>query len=358
MLLATEPDPDPIEVVERGEAPRLSALRLHSGTVYRWNRPCYGVNPDGKAHLRIENRVLPAGPSAADEVANAALFFGLILALDEPGFDITKKLRFDDAKANFLNAARHGLKSTFTWLDGRDYKAPELLREELLPRAREGLLNRGLAPADVHRYCDILEARLETRQTGAQWVLSSLASMGDAGSRDEGYRSVVLAAADRQRDNQPVHTWRLAALHETKDWRDSYRYVHQFMTTDLFTVRPEDIVDLAASVMEWEYTRHVPVEDDDGRLVGLVTMRDMLKVLAMRRQRGDEPVSVEQIMLKNPLTVHRDASSVGALRIMRDREVSCLPVVDDEGMLVGLVTNYDLLRVAAGWMEEQLASFA
>ncbi len=187
------------------------------------------------------------------------------------------------------------------------------------------------------------------------WICSRICSISTLSSTA---LRVVLATADRQRGDKPVHAWRLAALHETKDWRDSYRFVHQFMTTDLFTVRPDDIVDLAASVMDWEYIRHVPVEDDDGRLVGLVTMRDMLKVLSIRRKRGDEPVSVAQIMRPDPLTVHRDSLSADALRLMRDRKVSCLPVTDDDGMLVGLITNYDLLKVAAGWMEEQLASLA
>ena len=272
ILLSTEPDEDPMELISRGVPPKLSALRLHNGTVYRWNRPCYGVT-DGVAHLRIEHRTLPSGPTPADEVANAAFFFGLMSGLGEQFADITQHMRFEDAEHNFLNAARFGLRANFAWT-GRDWKAADLLRDVLIPQARDGLAAKGIAAEDITRYMDILEARVTTGQTGAQWALGSLEAMGDSGTKEERHRTLVIATLDRQRTNLPVHTWRLAALGETQDWRDSYRYVAQFMATDLFTVRPEDIVDLAASVMHWEHVRHVPVEDEDGRLVGLVTMRD------------------------------------------------------------------------------------
>lgn len=357
ILLSTEPDEDPMAVVERGEAPRLSALRLHNGTVYRWNRPCYGIS-DGKAHLRIEHRALPAGPTPADEVANAAFLFGLISALEQEHGDITQRMKFDDAKQNFLNAARFGLKANFTWTDGKDWKVRDLLREVLVPQARAALIAKGIARDDVTRYMDIIDERVASGQTGAQWMLGSLDAMGGSGTRDERHRSLVIATLDRQKANVPVHAWRLAALDETKDWRDSYRHVGQYMSTDLFTVRPEDIVDLAASVMHWEHVRHVPVEDDDGRLVGLVTMRDLLAILSGALRPSSGPVSVDQIMKRDLITAQPDTLSVDALRLMRDHKVNCLPVVDDDGRLVGLVTDTDLLTVATAWMEEQLASLA
>lgn len=357
ILLSTEPDEDPMELISRGVPPKLSALRLHNGTVYRWNRPCYGVT-DGVAHLRIEHRTLPSGPTPADEVANAAFFFGLMTALGDQFADVTQHLSFDHAEHNFLNAARFGLRANFAWTDGRDWKAADLLRDVLIPQARAGLTSKGIASEDINRYMDILEARVATGQTGAQWMLGSLDAMGDSGTKDERHRTLVVASLERQRSNHPVHTWRLAALGETQDWRDSYRYVAQYMATDLFTMRPEDIVDLAASVMHWEHVRHVPVEDDDGLLVGLVTMRDMLELLAtgLKPQRG--PISVEQIMKRDPITVTPDCLSVDALRLMRDHKASCLPVVDETGLLVGMVTDTDLLKVATAWMEEQLASLA
>ena len=107
-IMITQPDEDPFQVLARGETPLLSALRMHNGTVWRWNRACYGV-ADGIAHLRIENRALPSGPTVQDEIANAAFFVGLMVALPEEYGEIAKRLSFDDAKENFFAAARHGL---------------------------------------------------------------------------------------------------------------------------------------------------------------------------------------------------------------------------------------------------------
>src|SRR4029077_12490264 len=100
---------------------------------------CYGV-AGGLAHLRIENRAMPAGPTVADEIANAALFAGLMLALPQEYGDISQRMSFDDAKSNFFRAARHGLDAQFNWIDGNTYTAAGLLLDHLLPLARQGLI--------------------------------------------------------------------------------------------------------------------------------------------------------------------------------------------------------------------------
>src|ERR1051325_3159853 len=137
-IMITQPDEDPFQVLARGETPLLSALRMHNGTVWRWNRACYGV-AGGLAHLRIENRALPSGPTVQDEVANAALFVGLMAALPQAYGDISKRLNFDDAKENFFAAARHGLNAQLRWLDGQSLSASSLILGSLLPLARAGL---------------------------------------------------------------------------------------------------------------------------------------------------------------------------------------------------------------------------
>jgi hypothetical protein len=104
LLLATDLDEDPMKVLDRGGVPNLTALRLHNGTVYRWNRACYGIS-DGKPHLRIEARAFPAGPSVLDEMATAAFFFGLMSSVSHEVQDVQRVMRFDDARANFIAAA-------------------------------------------------------------------------------------------------------------------------------------------------------------------------------------------------------------------------------------------------------------
>ncbi len=356
VLLASELGEDPYNALAEGRVPTLQALRMHNSTVYRWNRPCYGVY-EGKPHLRIENRVLPAGPTPVDSVANAAFWFGLMAAVDQHYGDVTKVMDFDDAKGNFLSAARLGLRAQFTWLDAdKPVPAQELIRHEMLPMAREGLTRAGIDAADVNRYLDIIAARLDTGRTGAQWQLSSLAGMKGAGTQGERLTSLTAAALEYQWRGEPVHTWPLAQLDRVDTVRRNYRRVEQFMTTDLVTVNKDDSVDLVANMMVWEGIRHVPVEDSQHRLVGLVSARQLLRVLgseplATKR----DPVAVSTIMQPAPFTVTPETFTVDAIRLMRDNKVSCLPVVKDEH-LVGVITDYDFLQIAADMIERELAN--
>jgi len=354
VLIAGEQDEPPLELIERGGIPKLSALCLHNGTVYRWNRPCYGVK-DGIAHLRIENRVLPAGPTIVDEVANAAFFFGLMTAMGETHGDVSRVMDFDDAKENFMAAARYGLKARFQWLHGRSFSADELILDRLIPAAREGLTERGVDSGDVDRYLGVLEERVRRGRTGSQWALDSIAAMGQRGTRHSRDRSLVRAMVEQQEAGEPVSRWPLAELAEQTDWLDSYRTVGQVMTTDLFTVHPEDLIDLAASLMDWEHIRHVPVEDHEGRLIGVVSHRRVLRMVG-RGMKHDEalPISVREIMKTDPVSVSQDTSTLEAIETMRRHKVSCLPVVTEGDQLVGIVTEHDFIAVAAHLLEEKL----
>ena len=163
---------DPFESLSRNRLPRLKALSLFNGTVYRWNRPCYGVH-QGRAHLRIENRVLPSGPSVLDEVANAAFFCGLVTGLAQEHGDVTPGSPSPRSSPTSQSAARSGLNAQLNWLDGGSMSAPELIRERLLPVAREGLRHRGIRGEDIKRYLGVIEKRVENGQTGADWLLRS-----------------------------------------------------------------------------------------------------------------------------------------------------------------------------------------
>jgi len=353
VLIAGEYGDDPIEAIERGEVPSLKALSLHNGTVYRWNRPCYGTK-DGIAHLRIENRVLPAGPTVQDEVANAAFFFGLMTALDRQYPDITKEMEFDHAKENFMAAARYGLKAQLTWTGGKQYTAQDLLIQQLLPAARDGLIEHGIDGSDVDRFCGILEDRVKSGRTGAQWAFDSLAAMNGKGTLDERHRALVSSTAAMQATDKPGHEWELASFDGTGDWRHSFRTVGQVMTTDLFTVGPEDLVDLAASLMEWEHLRHVPVEDAEGRLVGLLSHRALMRVVAHGPdKKKSDAVAVREIMKRNPVTVHPDTPTLETIDMMRTHKVGCLPVMKDD-RLVGIVTEHDFIEIAYNLLAVEL----
>ncbi len=353
VILSKQLDEDPMEVLARGEAPGLAALRLHNGTVWRWNRPCYGIS-DGRPHLRIENRALPSGPTTLDEMANAAFFIGLMSSLRDEYGEVDGVMAFDDAKDNFFAAARHGLKAQFTWVGGHSYAATALILDHLLPLAREGLKQSGIETEDIDHYLGIFEERVSRERTGAKWMLESLAGMGNRATREIRYRTLTAAMLEQQKAGVPVYRWPLAELKETEDWRQSYQTVGQFMSTDLFTVRPDDLVDLAASVMDWKHIRHVPVEDDRGRLVGIISHRDLLRLLARGgASNNGEPVKVRSLMKPDPITVRPDTSTLEAIATMRRHNVGCLPVVEGD-RLVGILTAQDFLSVSAKLFEEQL----
>jgi CBS domain-containing protein len=354
-IMISEPDENPFQVLARGETPSLSALRLHNGTVWRWNRACYGVT-EGVAHLRIENRALPSGPTVVDEIANAAFFTGLMAALPQVYGDIAKRMVFDDAKMNFFRAARHGLDAQFQWVDGQSISAPSLILDHLLPLARQGLRNMQVATGDVDKYLRIVEERARSRQTGAGWIMKSLAAMESSLSKDARQRKLTSAMLASQKQGQPIHRWANIEKAEAEGWEQGYRTVGQFMSTDLFTVGPDDLVDLAASVMDWRHIRHVPVEDQEGRLVGLVTHRGVLRVLSTgnRTNSDDSSTTVRDVMVHNPVTVSPDTSSLDAIEIMRGNRVGCLPVVEGD-QLVGIVTSYDFLEASAKLFQQHLA---
>ncbi len=352
VVLTRRIEDDSLAALARGELPQLAALRLHNGTVWRWNRPCYGIH-EGRAHLRIEMRALPAGPSIADELANAAFFFGLMVALPQEYGPIEQAMSFDAARENFLGAARQGLRAQFDWLGGKSIPAANLILEHLLPLARAGLAST-VAVEDADRLLDLLAERVQRAKTGSLWALRSLAGMADRGTREQSHRALVAAMLAEQKGERPVAEWPLAEL-STEDRRAGYQRIEHYMATDLFTVRPDDLVDLAASVMSWRHIRHVPVEDDEGRLVGLVSHRDLLRLFATRGfgARIAEPIAVREIMKAEPVSVAPETPTLEAIRLMRERKIGCLPVVRD-GRLVGIVTAQDFLALSAELFEQHL----
>lgn len=352
IILTREIEENSLETYRRGGTPELKAWRMHNGTVWRWNRPCYGILY-GRPSLRIEARYLPAGPTVLDEVANAAFFLGLMTALPTEFGDVRERMRFDEAKTNFFTVARYGLRSQITWLDGRSYSVPQLIVDELLPLARRGLEVAKIDDADIDRYLGTLEVRVRHETNGARWILDSLSNMDPAAKPNVRMRTLVAAMIRNQEQNIPVHEWPLATIEKKSDWIDNFRTAEQFMSRDLFTVRPSDVIDLAASLMEWRHVRHVPVEDDHGHLVGLVSHRDLIAMLASNRARSADEMVVADVMKRDLLTISPETPTLDALYLMRERGIGCLPVCKN-GKLVGMITAHDFLTVSTRLLEERL----
>jgi CBS domain-containing protein/gamma-glutamylcysteine synthetase len=351
-LVGTDLDEAPLAMLDRGEIPQLKALRLHNGTIYRWNRACYGLT-DGKPHLRIENRIMPAGPSTVDEIANAAFWAGMMIEIAAREDDLTHRIDFDQAGANFYTAAREGIGSTFTWLDGEDIGARELILGRLLPLAEAGLRRQKVDDADVTKYLGVIEERVRTARTGARWALSSWNSLRDRATPAERANAIVAATVQRQLSGRPVAEWERARLDEAKVSSRNYLRVENYMTTDLFTVHADDPIEIVANLMIWERIRHVPVEDHAHGLVGVVTHRGVLRFVMGGGSTRRTPVS--EIMKRDVATVTPETPTLEALRMMRRLKVGCLPVVHND-KLVGIVTEEDFMDIASKLLEEQLGA--
>ncbi|MEZ7003183.1 glutamate--cysteine ligase [Streptomyces sp. AD55] len=212
-LLPICDDEDPLEVLDAGGVPRLAELVLHNGTVYRWNRPVYDV-ADGVPHLRVENRVLPAGPTVTDVIANAAFYYGVVRALAEEPRPLWTRLPFESAAANFDAACRHGIEARFAWprrgrLGGMaEVDAADLVREELLPLAAAGLDAWGVEPADRDLYLGVIEERCRRRVNGATWQAATFHAAREAGlSREEALAATTRRYRELTNRGDPVHLW-------------------------------------------------------------------------------------------------------------------------------------------------------
>ncbi len=356
IILTREIEENSLELLKSGKIPNLDAWRMHNGTIWRWNRACYGVL-NGVPSLRIEARFLPSGPSVVDEMANTAFFLGLMIALPAEFGDVRELMSFDDVKTNFFSTARFGLKTNINWLNGESFRAEKLILDELLPRARKGLESVGVDAADIEKYLGVLQERVAKKCTGASWMLESVAAMDKRAKPNVQMRSLVAAMIENQETEVPVHEWKLAEIPDKTDWIDNYKTVEQFMTTDLFTVRPDDIIDLAANLMHWRHVRHVPVEDAAGILVGIVSYRDLLELFALGRADEKNETTVRDVMKSELVTITPETPALEALNLMRDRNIGCLPIVRSE-RLVGLITAYDFLSVSSKLFEERLRSVA
>jgi hypothetical protein len=210
-LMPVTEDTDPIAQLHGGEVPCLDEMRLHNGTIWRWNRPVYDI-ADGVPHVRVENRVLPAGPTAVDMVANALFFYGLLRTLVEADRPLWSRMSFEAAEENFTTAARHGMEGPLYWPGSGWIRPDELVLRKLLPLAAEGLARWGVTAEVTDRYLPVIEQRCVTRRTGTAWQLDTVAALERRGADRVGALHGMLARyLDASAANEPVHSWAVPA---------------------------------------------------------------------------------------------------------------------------------------------------
>lgn len=348
ILLPLETREDSREVLNNGGIPKLKALSVHNSTIYRWNRLCYGITED-KPHLRIENRYLPSGPSIVDEVANSAFWIGLMHGSEEYS-DIHLRMDFDKVKLNFLSAAKDGLRTEFYWLNDRSVSASELILEELIPLARRGLGKAQVNSTDIDKYLGIIEERVRSRHTGSKWTLTSFNTLRQSHSREEAVLALTEGIYQRQKHGQPVHQWSELNISESGSWQQKFRRVEQIMTTDILTVRPDDLIQMAVNRMLWAGVHYIPVETASGDLAGLLSSDKLLSWYNRDPDHNDIKY-VEDIMVREVLTCELTTPTREAFRLMKDHEIGCLPVMS-KGKMAGMITIREYLKLMDNIFDE------
>ena len=345
-LIHDNPKENSYDLIKKGKVPKLKALQLHNGTIYRWNRPCYGISDTGKPHLRIENRVFPSGPTIEDEMANTSFWLGAMLGLRDEYKDITSHMSYEDVRDNFGKAARFGIDSKFTWRNDLKISAKELIIKELIPLSREGLKSMNINEADISKYLDIIEERASRHMTGARWQLRSYTKLAkESNNNDEALTILTESMYEQQQKNIPVHEWREPEYKDHKNYKPENQTVAEFMETDLFTAKRSDLAELVAHLMSWKNLGHMAVENKKGNLVGLVSLNKVTEVaLKKKRSKKSKDLLVKDVMQADPVTVSPDASIMDALQLMIDKDVTCLPVIVKKE-LVGIITQKHLLKI-------------
>jgi len=206
-LLPEISDEDPAAALAAGRTPQLAELRLHNGTIYRWNRPVYDI-VDDKPHVRVENRVLPAGPTVVDMLANSAFYYGMLRALTDEDRPLWSKMSFAAAQHNFFAAARHGMEARQYWPGLGEVTVDELVLRELLPLADEGLRRRGVAAEVRDRYLGVIEGRAKSGRNGAAWQAATVRALQERGmARPAALAEMLRMYCEYMHSNAPVHTW-------------------------------------------------------------------------------------------------------------------------------------------------------
>ncbi len=331
VIIAKENIPNSLEELNNGKIPGLDALCHFNGTVYTWNRACYGISK-GKAHLRIENRYIPSGPTTIDEMANFAFWVGLMKGRPKEYDIISEKMDFKDAKSNFIKAARSGKESVLNW-NGKLISARNLVINELIPIARKGLEKVNINKKEIDRYLSIIEQRA-INLTGAQWNIKNFRHLRKELKQDEALLALTKAIYNNQQKEIAVHEWPM--LDKDPKAHQDAQLVGHIMSTQLFTVNKNDLADLAISIMKWKNIHHVPVRNKKGKLCGLLTWRHL------ERYSANENYTVADIMTKNVLTVHPETQIKEAVKLMEKNDFGCLPVLHHNS-IVGIITIKDVI---------------
>ncbi|MBT4413727.1 MAG: CBS domain-containing protein [Polaribacter sp.] len=328
-----------IETVKKGIMPKLKALNLHNGTLYKWNRLCYGVH-ENTAHLRIENRYIPSGPSIKDEIANALLWVGVMQGMPKKYQNIWKKMSFYDARGNFINAARTGINTYFNWFD-KGISAKKLLENILIPMAKEGLLKSKINESEIDYYLGIIQKRIDTSTTGSKWIIRNKRKLREKVSKYESNVILTEHIYRNQISNKVISEWDSVDLYENKSDK-KYNKLYKIMSTSIFVVHENDLIKLALKIMEWKQINHIPVVNKRNKIVGVIEKKQ-LDELDFSSKKVLNMVA-KNIMNKDFDVAHPEMSYKKSKELILNTKNTCVAVITED-KLVGIFTKSDLERI-------------
>jgi predicted transcriptional regulator len=328
-----------IESVKKGIMPKLKALNLHNGTLYKWNRLCYGVH-ENTAHLRIENRYIPSGPSVKDEIANALLWVGVMQGMPKKYQKIWKKMSFYDARGNFINAARTGINTYFNWFD-KGISAKKLLENILIPMAKEGLLKSKINESEIDYYLGIIQKRIDTSTTGSKWIIRNKRKLREKVSKYESNVILTEHIYRNQISNKVISEWDSVDLYENKSDK-KYNKLYKIMSTSIFVVHENDLIKLALKIMEWKQINHISVVNKRNKIVGVIEKKQ-LDELDFSSKKVLNMVA-KNIMNKDFDVAHPEMSYKKSKELILNTKNTCVAVITED-KLVGIFTKSDLERI-------------
>ena len=328
-----------IESVKKGIMPKLKALNLHNGTLYKWNRLCYGVH-ENTAHLRIENRYIPSGPSVKDEIANALLWVGVMQGMPKKYQKIWKKMSFYDARGNFINAARTGINTYFNWFD-KGISAKKLLENILIPMAKEGLLKSKINESEINYYLGIIQKRIDTSTTGSKWIIRNKRKLREKVSKYESNIILTEHIYKNQISNKVISEWNSVDFYENKSDK-KYNKLYKIMSTSIFVVHENDLIKLALKIMEWKQINHISVVNKRNKIVGVIEKKQ-LDELDFSSKKVLNMVA-KNIMNKDFDVAHPEMSYKKSKELILNTKNTCVAVITED-KLVGIFTKSDLERI-------------
>ena len=326
---------------ENNKIPNMKALSLHNSTVYRWNRPCYGIYK-GKPSLRIEARMFPAGPTIIDQVANSSFWLGLMnfykYNLSE---DISKLMDFKDARSNFYASAQQGIDSTFKWINGERIGARKLILNELIPKAAIGLARLKINAEDIDKYLNIIKERTISRQTGSRWIIDSFDELSKKVSVQNSLSSITSDIIEHQNSDIPVHKWPISK-ETTVINNPSSLLAEECMDRYIYSVYENEPINLALKINEWKKHDYIVVVNRQGEITGEITEKELIQA---KKQKLN---LVKDIMNKNVIYIQPDTKISKALKIINENNLKMLPVCENKlfiGMLQKeLLIKYELVK--------------